>query len=99
MRATWLQNTAYAFMESLAINITRQITSWPTLLYKCIIILFNCEVLLTDYYLNFFCIFFKSNVSMLKAILSPSGIRIGLKKVIKRLEPDLDRQEKAINEV
>ena len=26
-------------------------------------------------------------------------IKIGLKEVIKRLEPDLDRQEKAINEV
>ena len=26
-------------------------------------------------------------------------VKIGLKKVIKRLEPDLDRQEKAMNEV
>ncbi|KAL6310539.1 hypothetical protein AAG906_024557 [Vitis piasezkii] len=33
------------------------------------------------------------------AFLQPSEIKIGLKEVIKRLEPDLDRQAKAINEV
>ncbi|RVW32407.1 hypothetical protein CK203_109279 [Vitis vinifera] len=33
------------------------------------------------------------------AFLQPSKIKVGLKEVIKRLEPDLDRQAKAINEV
>ena len=44
-------------------------------------------------------IFFKSSTPIFKKLSTHLEVRNGLKEVIKRLEPDLNKQVRAINEV
>jgi len=49
--------------------------------------------------LHYYSIFFKSDPPIFKNFSTHPEVRAGLKEVIKRLEPDLNKQARAINEV